>query len=57
MSGVVHFFGKDVARVDVSGDVAKIHLLGLDTVTNSAVLDVDVAMPLVLVSFDQSTVP
>ena len=42
MSSVSHLFSEDVARVDVSGDVANIHLLGLDAVANSAVLEVDV---------------
>ena len=41
VSSVAHLFGEDVARVDVSRDVVKIHLLGLDAVTNSAVLEVD----------------
>ena len=39
----MHFFSEDVARVGVPRDVAKIHLLGLDGVANSAVLEVDVA--------------
>ena len=43
MSGFAHFFGEDAARVDVSRDVAKIHLLGLDAVTNNTVFEVDVA--------------
>ena len=42
MSPVAHLFGEDVARADVSRDMAKIHLLGLDAVVNSAVLEVDV---------------
>ena len=43
MSSIEHTFGEDVERVDVSRAVAKIQLLGMDAVTNSAVVEVDVA--------------
>ena len=46
VSGVAHLFGEDVAGVDGSGDVVNIHFLGLDTVANSAILEVDVAYAL-----------
>ena len=36
MSPVAHFFGEDVAGVDVARDVADVHLLGLDAVAAPA---------------------
>lgn len=42
MRSATHIFSEDVAGIDLPPDMAEVNLLGLDAVTNSAVLEVDV---------------
>ena len=43
MSAAAHFFGEYVTGVDVTRDVADVHLVGLDAVPNRTVFEIDVA--------------